>query len=305
MLGGCSGFSALNIVTPDSGYVGAGNIAYARGAGRRLDIYTPAGLDDLAPVVVFFHGGRWSTGSKDDYKFVGEALSGRGFVAVVVDYRKYPDVRMAGFMEDAAQAVRWVRDNISTYGGDNEQIFLMGHSSGAHMAALLSYNLGYLQRAGLRTPPRGFIGLAGAYDFLPIRDPDLLDIFGPQEGHGHSQPINFVTRAAPPTLLIHAENDATIRFANAQRLVGKLRSQGASATLVSYETIRCAPGVSSHACTVAVLARPYRRNHDLLDQIDAFIFEQVGRRVTTTPDAPAPLERGAPRPIEDDIDLQD
>ncbi|MDI7066444.1 alpha/beta hydrolase, partial [Klebsiella pneumoniae] len=96
------------------------------------------------PVVVFFYGGSWQNGARSDYLFVGQALTSRGFVAVLPDYRTYPDTRFPGFMEDAAAAVRWARDHAAEYGGDPSRIFLMGHSAGAHIVALLATDGHYL-----------------------------------------------------------------------------------------------------------------------------------------------------------------
>lgn len=91
-LSSCAGTAALNSFTPDSGYTVATNLPYQKGSGLRLDVYTPTESDN-APVVVFFYGGRWTDGAKDEFKFVGEALASRGYVAVIADYRKYPAVR--------------------------------------------------------------------------------------------------------------------------------------------------------------------------------------------------------------------
>lgn len=299
LVAACSGLSLLNAVTSDRGYEAAANIAYAVGEGRRLDIYAPKNLDQRAPVVVFFHGGRWTEGNKDEYKFVGEALSSRGIVAVVADYRKYPDVRMAGFMDDAAKAVSWVHSNISSYGGDPQKLFVMGHSSGAHMATLLALDRRYLDNAGMRTPLAGAIGLAGAYDFLPLRAPDLQEIFGPESRYSMSQPVNFARPEAPPTLLVHSKDDATTSVSNARNLAQALRDKGAPVTTVYYDAIRCSPGVSSHACTVAVLARPFRTTIDLLDQIVRFVEKHAGTP-EQTPSTPAPVERSRPRALGDD-----
>jgi acetyl esterase/lipase len=304
LLAGCSGLDVINAVTPDRGYEAAENIAYATGEGRRLDIYSPRGLDERAPVVVFFHGGRWTQGSKDEYKFVGEALTTRGIVAVVVDYRKHPEVRMPGFMDDAARAVRWTRDNISQYGGDPGRLFVMGHSSGGHMAALLALDDRYLRAAGVREPLAGFIGLAGAYDFLPIRDADLAEIFGPESRYDLSQPINFARPGAPPALLIHARDDETVWIDNAENLAAALKEAGSPVTTVYYDSISCAPGVGSHACTITALSRPFRGSIDVLDHIVDFVDEQAGT-ATTTPSAPAPLERSKPRSLDEPAELKE
>src|SRR3712207_3414863 len=122
-------------------------------------------------VVVFFYGGRWESGDRGDYLFAAQGLVSQGFVAVVPDYRLHPEVGFAGFMADGAAAVRWVRDNIAGFGGDPAQIFLMGHSAGAHIAALLALDERWLADQGLpRGTVRGAIGLAGPYDFLPLSD---------------------------------------------------------------------------------------------------------------------------------------
>ena len=79
-----------------------------------------------APVLVFFYGGSWQSGSKEDYAFVGQALAAQGFVTVLPDYRLYPEAPFPGFLEDGAAAIAWVRDNIAAYGGDPRRIVLAG-----------------------------------------------------------------------------------------------------------------------------------------------------------------------------------
>jgi acetyl esterase/lipase len=273
-LTGCTGLSVLNAVTPDRGYTAANNIAYASGRDRRLDIYTPQDID-RAPTVVFFHGGRWTEGSKDEYVFVGEALASRGFVTVIADFRKYPDVRFPTFVDDAASAVGWVRENISRYGGDPDRIFVMGHSSGAQMAALLSLDQRYLQRVGMKpTDLSGFIGLAGPYDFDPGKDDDLADIFGPPERYRLARAIEMANRNVPPMLLVHAEDDKVVYPSNSRNLANAIVAAGGRVETLFYDGVRCGPRIGSHACMVAVLARPFRGRVDLLNQITDFISEQ-------------------------------
>jgi len=81
-------------------------------------------------VVIFFYGGEWQAGEKGDYRFAAEALTSEGFIAVLPDYRIYPEVTFPAFVQDGARAVRWVHDNIAAFGGDPGRIYLMGHSGG-------------------------------------------------------------------------------------------------------------------------------------------------------------------------------
>lgn len=157
------------------------DIAYGSDPLQKMDIYVPsAGKDHKHDVIVFIYGGRWTFGSKDYYKFVGTTLANNGFIAVIPDYRKYPQVHFPVFVEDTAKALAWVYDHIDSYGGKADHIYVMGHSAGAHMGALLATDAHYLAAEGKQTQTvmRGFIGLAGPYAFTPD-EPDLEDMFGP------------------------------------------------------------------------------------------------------------------------------
>src|ERR1700744_5976030 len=176
------------------------DIPYSAGSRHKLDVFQPRSAAG-APIVIFFYGGGWRSGRKTMYGFAGRALARRGYVAVLPDYRVYPDAKYPDFLDDGAHAVRWVKDNAAKIGGDPASIFLMGHSAGAHIAAMLSLDARWLAKVGL-APGRdiaGFIGLAGPYDFLPLRDEIYLTIFG--GNRPETQPICHVTPGAPPALL--------------------------------------------------------------------------------------------------------
>ncbi|MGB3796335.1 MAG: alpha/beta hydrolase, partial [Alteraurantiacibacter sp.] len=96
----------------------ADGAAYGTDERQALDIYAPTAPDDAPrPVVVFFYGGSWNSGTRHGYNFAGRALASRGFVVAVPDYRLVPEVRFPTFVQDGAAAVRWVRRNIGQYGG--------------------------------------------------------------------------------------------------------------------------------------------------------------------------------------------
>lgn len=176
LMAGCGGKDSqlfiANSLARLSDYQRVEGLAYGPHAQQTLDIYRPV-REEGTPVttVIFFYGGCWgycTEFNKADYAFVAEALVSQGYVVVVADYRLYPDVGFTAIISDAAHAVEWVHRHIGDYGG-NGQLFLMGHSSGAHLAAMLTLNERYLG-AGTYRQVRGLIGLAGPYDFLPFTE---------------------------------------------------------------------------------------------------------------------------------------
>ena len=213
------------------------SIAYAERSRHRLDICRPDGAV-AAPVVVFFYGGAWRSGNKALYRYVAKALARRGYVAVVPDYRIYPEARYPDFLEDGAQVVRWVKDNIGRFGGDPDKIFLKGHSAGAHIAAMLSIDRRWLDKVGL-APGRdiaGLIGLAGPYDYLPLRDETLKAIFGGAD-RPETQPIFHVAPGAPPSLLLTGSRDRLVEPGNSTRLAARLTAAGNAATVKTYARV--------------------------------------------------------------------
>ena len=247
------------------------SIAYAKGARHTLDVCRPK-TATAAPVVVFFYGGGWRSGSKRTYRYVAKALARRGYVAVLPDYRIYPQARYPDFLDDGAQAVRWVKDNAQRFGGDPQKIFLMGHSAGAHIAAMLAIDATWLQKVGL-VPGRdiaGLIGISGPYDFLPLKDEVLEIIFG-GANRPETQPITHVTAGAPPALLLTGDKDDVVGAGNSTRLAERLRAAGNEATAVIYPRI-------GHYIIVAAIAPVIRSLVPILRDIDAFIAKVLKAR---------------------------
>jgi acetyl esterase/lipase len=228
--------SVLNRLAPWDDTVVHEGITYGPCPRHKLDVYMPAkNGSGPAPIVVFFHGGSWMSGERGIYRYLGAALAARGIAVVIPDYRLYPDVTFPAFVHDAADVVAWTRTHACAFGGDPSHIFLMGHSAGAHMATLLALDPSFLQQRNLAPDMlAGVIGVAGPYDFLPLKDPLYMGIFGPEEGWPKSQPINFVTEGAPPMLLATAQSDDLVRPGNTYRLAAKLRSMGNEARVKVY-----------------------------------------------------------------------
>jgi len=188
--------------------------------------------------VVFFYGGAWRRGHRSKYRAVGRALARRGIVTVIPDYRLYPRTRFPGFVHDGAEALAWTVERIAAYGGDPERIVLMGHSAGAHLAALLALDGRYLETAGSSADViRGVVGLAGPYDFQPIRDPAVREVFGSAADQPCSQPIHFARQDAPPFLLLTGGRDRTVGPGNSKRLWRRLNAAGGRAGLVFYQRL--------------------------------------------------------------------
>ena len=246
------------------------SIPYASDERNTLDLYRPSRAL-RAPVVVFIYGGSWQGGQKSTYSFIGEALARKGYVTVVPDYRVYPSVRFPGFLEDGAKAVRWARDNATKYGGDPNTIYLMGHSAGAYNAAMLAFDRRWLKKAGLSSAHiAGFIGLSGPYDFLPLKDPTLAAIFGGTD-HPETQPINYSSRGAPPSMLATGTFDTTVEPGNSTRFAARLRAAGNDVTLHRYPAV-------GHATILGGFGTPLQPLIPVLDDVVQFISRTAGSR---------------------------
>ncbi len=243
------------------------NLAYGSDARQKLDIYLPAQSGVPPDVVVFFYGGNWNSGSRQQYGFVGKALASRGIMTVVADYRLSPQVVYPAFVEDAAQAVSWTLKHIGEYGGNADQVFVAGHSAGAYNAAMVALDPRWLAKFG--TSPaalRGWIGIAGPYDFLPIDVESIKPTFLYPNTPADSQPIRHVSATAPPTLLITGTADKVVNpVSNSGGLAAAL-----SAAHVPVETVSL-KGVG-HGLLVGAFAPLLRSFYPVLDDVSAFVF---------------------------------
>jgi acetyl esterase/lipase len=224
-------------------------VAYGPLPLQSVDITTPQTVAPAAPVVVFFHGGGWSSGRAADYGFVGAALAAAGLIVVVADYRLYPAVRFPDFVADAAHAVALAASRFA-----DRRIVLAGHSAGAHIAALLALDPRYLAAAGVpRHRIAGTVGISGPYDFLPLTRQHYQRIF-PEAILADSQPIRFVDGSAAPMLLVTGDRDRGVLPGNTLRLAAAIRAGGGRVATVVY------PGVG-HLATVLAFARiwPWRK----------------------------------------------
>lgn len=253
-----------NAAIPRTGYRVCQDVAYGPLSRHRLDLYVPDGLTAPAPVLLFFYGGSWQSGSKTVYRAFGEAFASQGIVTAVADYGLYPDVKYPAFVEDGAHAVRFLHDCVTEHGGDPSRVIVSGHSAGAYIAAMLAVNPVYLDAVGGdRSWMRAMIGIAGPYDFLPLYDAALIDIFGGARNMD-TQPIKYAANKAPPMLLAHGTKDTTVGAGNSRRFASRLAQYGNSAAVKLYDG-------AGHLDILLSLARPWRKRTTLYQDMLAFI----------------------------------
>lgn len=255
----------LNLWEPTGAWEEYPGLYYGARPRQRLDVYRPRHAAK-APVLVFFYGGSWQRGSRDLYRFVGASLAAQGIVTVVPDYSIFPPARFPMFVEDAARAVRFTRESAAQWGSDPSRLVLMGHSAGAYIAAMLSFDPQWLGQVGLnaQTDLAAFIGLAGPYDFLPIQSRTLRTIFG-GANRAETQPISFVTGKEAPALLITARRDPLVSLQNSRRLAEKIHVHGG----VVEE--RCYRGVG-HLTLIGAFAPALRVLAPVLRDVTEFVW---------------------------------
>ena len=262
-------FAAVNSTDSPRNVVVHKNLEFDGPNRLDLDAYASSTAAN-APVVVFFYGGSWESGKRKWYSYVGRTLASNGIVTFIPDYRKYPDVQFPEFVYDGAKAMRWVRDHAAEFGGDPTRIYVMGHSAGGQIAALIACDERYLKSVGMELSDlSGMIGLAGAYSFLPFVEEEP-QIFGASETDQHdSQPINFVNNKQPPMLLLQGDADDEVEPSNAIKMAERAHARGASAELKLY------PGVG-HASIILSLARGHSSREPTLNDIVTFIQKPHG-----------------------------
>ena len=181
------------------------------------------------------------------------------------DYRLYPEVRFPDFVADGARALRWLRAHAGDFGGDPERIILMGHSAGAHIAALLAYDRRYLAREAVPASAiSGLVGLAGPYAFDPLAYRSTRAIFAGLADPDQARPIAFVGGAGPPALLLHGTEDRTVLPRNSRDMAARIELSGGRATYREYPD-------TGHVGLVLSLAAPFRGRDAVYADTIAFL----------------------------------
>ncbi len=244
---------------------------------QRLDLYLPAPGSRPWPAVVFIHGGSWTSGDRslevggaDVYGNIGRFLAQHGYGTAVISYRLIPDVDWPTQAEDVGKAIKWMHENAPQYGALDSALdgalVLMGHSSGAQLAARAVLDPQLLSRAGVPASAiRGLIAVSGAgYDMtdeetyrLGAEPAFYAARFqrGVNEGDwraaGSVLPLLGTAAKPPPALVIYAGGETKALQRQSQLLVEALTRAGETPTVI------VAPGLS-HTRIVPTLSRDDR-----------------------------------------------
>lgn len=234
----------------EPGILVANGITYATVAGEtlKLDIAKPVG-DGPFPTVLLFHGGGWRYGHRSDMHPYMRRLAENGYAAATVSYRFMPKHKFPAQIEDAKTAVRFLRAHASTLGLDPQRFAALGLSAGGHLALLL----------GLTDPKAGFDGTLYPHHSSAVQA--VVDFFGPTDLNLYctseglldsfmvpllgvkckedpelikrASPINYVTKNAAPTLIIHGNADLIVPIVHSEKLAEKLKSVGATVEMMT------------------------------------------------------------------------
>lgn len=232
----------------------------------KLNIYLPKNTKESNPVIVFFYGGKWEDGSKDDYRFVADAFTELGYIVVIPDYVKYPQVKFPEWQYDAAKALAWTHNNISKYKGNAKELFVIGHSSGAHIGALLTVDNKYLAaEGGNRNWIKAFAGIAGPYHFIPEED-DLKDMFGPQQNYKYMHVTNYIDGKQPPMLLLWGKKDTIVGEININNMLPQLQETNSLYQVKYYDDL-------DHISIISSLTRYKRNKSKIYEDINSYFNE--------------------------------
>ena len=197
----------------------------------KLDLYLPEGRTNV-PVVVSYYGGALMAGDKNQQAFIGQRFAAAGFATAVVNYRLSPGVTHPAHVQDAAASFAWVKRNIAKYGGNPDQVFVIGHSAGAYLVALLGADERYVaaHKLSLRDI-RGVVPVSAFYwvertGVAPDRD---KSVWGTDKRVWiDASPAHHLRRDAPPMLVLYADGDDEWRRQQNVEMVQALKAAGAA-----------------------------------------------------------------------------
>ncbi|KAJ3695318.1 hypothetical protein LUZ60_000695 [Juncus effusus] len=232
------------------------SVVYGGQPRNRLDLYLPKVCSGSNPVVAFVTGGAWIIGYKAWGSLLGKRLADRGIIVACIDYRNFPQGTIGDMVQDASEGISFVCNNIANYGGDPNQIYLMGQSAGAHIAACALMSRAVKEASGENnswsvSQIKAYFGLSGGYNlhnlvdhfherglykriFLSIMEGELgLQRFSPEiiAKESNDKAISLL----PPIILFHGTDDYSIPSSASEEFAEVLKKAGAQVRLVLYE----------------------------------------------------------------------
>lgn len=266
----CSPLSLLNTLGPREAGAKrvARDVAYGDHPRQRMDLYAPVGGGPY-PVLVFFYGGGWDSGTRELYGWAAQALAAQGFLVALPDYRLVPEFVFPAFIEDAAAATARAAELAPAHGGAPDRLGVLGHSAGAHLAMMVALDRRYMLAVDRPGLIKAAAGLAGPYDFLPLTAGAARNAFGRAPDPTLTQPVAFVRADAPPIWLGHGVDDRIVHAEDTVILDEKLRAAGARSEAKLY------PGLN-HADLVATFSPLFRSKAPVLRDVTYFLRRALG-----------------------------
>ena len=229
------------------------DLVYASPGGRdlHLDLFLPPSQDELAPAVVYLHGGGWRAGNKRQFWRHAAHMASKGFIGVSVEYRLSGEATFPAAVEDAKAVVRWLRANASELGIDTNRIGAAGGSAGGHLAAMLGTTPGVqklegdgghaefssqVQAVGGFNPALDFSGIGGGeaaqrtlYEFLGSSYQENPDLWA------EASPVRHVGEDSAPFLFLHGTEDRTVPYRQSVEMRDKLEAAGVRAEIFTAD----------------------------------------------------------------------
>lgn len=200
------------------------------------------------PVVVFLYGGAWESGARGQFARWALDAAAEGFAAVELSYRLSDEATFPAQVRDVLAGLSWVRESAESFGGDPDRVAVVGHSAGAHLGLLAALAPEGAfgtdgPSAGRRTPPvDAAVGISGpyVYDTEIEGADDVVERFlggtpsEVPERYEAAQPVTHVSGDAPPTLLLHGEDDEVVPASSSEALAEAMKEVGAAVELRTY-----------------------------------------------------------------------
>lgn len=223
------------------------NINYAGNAEVKNTLNVFYKNDDILnkPVLVFTHGGSWSSGKKETYWWLGRNFAKKGIVTVIINYPLAPNAQYKEMAEDCALAIKWVKENIVIYKASSQKIFVMGHSAGAHLGELINADPYYFKKIGIANPIKGMIlndpfGL-DLYEYLTTAEKDdfyfdfIRTFTTKPEVWKQASPLYYAENIKNPHLLLYGGKTYGAIRLQTPRLYEKLKANHVSVNLIEVK----------------------------------------------------------------------
>lgn len=262
---------ALNRATPHQGYQLKTDLAYGDAVRQKLDLYLADQKHAKKPLLVFVHGGAWSTGDKSSYRFFGQAFASQGFDVAVINYHLAPEYIYPASVNDLALALNFLHDQQEALQVSTEHVILMGHSAGAFNVMSVLYSA---QQHVITCFDniRAVIGLAGPYHFDYKGDPLCQHAFDQTVSYRDVMPYYFVEQNNIQHYLFRAANDTVVGSYNADDLQIVLHQVGNHCEIIEIAK-------TGHVTLVGSLAHWFQRYFRTYHEVSAVLQRSLADQV--------------------------